>query len=930
MCIDYRKLNAVTIPDAHPIPPISQTIDALAEAKYFCALDLSAGYMNVQMDESSRDKTAFVTRSGLYEYTRMSFGLINAPSTFQRLMEYVLHNCHWSIAMVYLDDILVYGKTIEETMANLEEILKRLEAAGLKLKPKKCKLFKTEVLYLGYIIGRGEVKTNPDKVKDIMEFQAPKTDKEVRRYLGLTGYYRKFVKGYANIAHPLNRLLNKGVEFRWGEKEETAFQTLKDKLVSAPILSMPSASKEDRYILTTDASQASLGAILSQLQKGEEKVIAYSSKTLSKCERNYCITRKELLSIVYHVNHYRMYLLGTGKFLVKTDHKALKSLFNFKDMNPQLSRWMELLSSFEFEIEYVPGTKIQQADFMSRCSGKQCFCTYSCSDPCSEDFASKPCQLRPVEEIVRQLEQQDEEDHIDLLNDEIVSAIEVDDEEQSKEPSDKLSYPWTITTLKEAQNSDKELKPVIDALTQAKKPKFSEVASESELTKALLAQWTSMFVLEGILYRKFTTQANEVRDQVVVPKVFRKDILRYFHDNKMSGHFAAAKVYKRIHRRHYWPFMQRDIEEYVRSCLSCQRKKNPKRFYCAHLQKYVVGNCFERVGMDLLGPLPLTYEGNKYVLVIADYFSKWVEAYAVPDQSAEATAEILCSRWITLHGCPFELFTDAGSNFRSKLIQEICRHFEIAQFQAIVRNPASNGFIEIINFSLSQMLSKIDKLDPHNWDTYLPYLSMAMRSTDHCSTGVSANKIVFGREIMMPYEAVTPREASMYECTVDEYAVKLRDRLASAHETARNTMQKMFKYREKAHNSRLRENKYKLRDAVFYWAPVVKRGQCKKLLSFWKGPFYVVQVVSDVVYRIQGPEKNSNRIVHHNQLKPAFVRDEDKTDLKWLDKAIEKFSRPKPAQLDPKTTAVVEPRPVLRRSTRNRVKTNRFGVNEEV
>lgn len=916
MCIDYRKLNAVTILDAHPIPPISQTIDALAQAKFFCALDLSAGYMNVPMDPESRSKTAFVTRSGLYEWTRMSFGLVNAPSTFQRLMEYVLHNCHWSIAMVYLDDILVYGKTVEETMNNLEEVLLRLEKANLKLKPSKCHLFKKEVLYLGYIIGRGEVKTNPDKIRDIKDFEPPRNDKELRRFLGLTNYYRKFVYSYAEIASPLNKLLNKDVPYEWKEQQQKAFESLKEKLITAPILTLPSTSPKDRYILTTDASLHTIGAVLSQLQHDPddpskpptEKVIAYSSKMMSKCERNYCITRKELLSIVYHVNHFRMYLLGTEKFLIKSDHKCLKSLINFKDVSSQLARWLELLSQFNYEIEFVPGTKIKQADFMSRCPGKLCICDYECSDPCSEDYVSKPCSFRPHDEVVRQLIlEEKEEDTIDVLNDEFVSVVEVDEEqvEEEQESDDhfettkkdnkeqEIVYPWTYDSLKETQNSDKDIGIVIEALANNQKPIFDDIAPCSEVTKALLAQWKSLFLHEGILYRKFVTQANEIRNQIIIPKVYQQLLLNSFHDSKTSGHFSTAKVYKKLHRRYYWPMMNSYVQEYIRACPNCQKKKNPKRTYCAKLQKYIVGNCFERVGMDILGPLPTTYNGNRHILVVVDYFSKWIEAYALADQSAETVADCFCKNWITIHGSPLELFTDQGSNFVSSIFANICKELEIEKFQAIVRRPNSNGFVEIINHSLTQMIAKAEKLDPHNWDNYLPYLSMALRSTDHASTGFSPNKLVFGREILMPYEAVTPREKGLYEMTPEEYVVKLKDYLANSHEIARENLQKTFEYRKKSYLSRLKSHKYQLKDAVYYWNPVIKRGQCKKLLSLWRGPYFVVQIISDVVYRVQESARTSSRIVHHNQIKPAYFRKNEFPDTSWLDHCIQKYSKPK-------------------------------------
>ena len=948
LCIDYRKLNSVTVPDAHPIPPISQTINALSEAKYFCALDLSSGYFNVPMNHESKAKTAFVTRNGLFEWNRMCFGLINAPSTFQRLMEFVLRNCHWSTVMVYLDDILVYGKTVEETMKNFEEVLMRLQKAGLKLKPKKCHLFKTEVLYLGYIIGRGEVKTNPDKIRDIENCEAPENEKEVRRFLGLTNYYRKFVKNYAEIAAPLNKLLNKDVSFKWESAQDKAFRTLKERLITAPILTLPSSSKEDRYILTTDASQYSIGAVLTQIQDGSERVIAYSSKMMSKTERNYCITRKELLSIVYHVNHFRMFLLGTGCFLIKTDHKSLKSLMNFKDMSPQLARWIDLLSQFNYEIEYVPGTKIKQADFMSRCPGKLCLCDYACSDPCSEDYLTKPCEFRKPEDIVRML-QSEEDNSYDPLTDEVFCALDVEedsslpDEEVTKEALDEsatpkrkteFQFPWTYESLMQAQQDDSSINTIVKALEQKTKPKYEDVAHTSHETKALLAQWNSLFLHEGILYRKFITQANEIRYQIIIPGVYRNELLKHFHDTKTAGHWSTVKVYKKLHRKYYWPNMSQDVTDYIRSCHNCQKKKNPRRSYCATLQKYIVGNCFERIGMDVLGPLPQTYNGSKYILVVVDYFSKWVEAYPLQSQSAEETAHKFCSEWITVHGSPLELFTDAGTNFTSELFKNICELFEISKFQAIVRRPNSNGFVEIINDSLTKMISKINELDPHNWDNYLPYLTMALRSSDHCSTGFSANRLVFGREIRMPFEAITPREKGYYEYTPEEYILKLKDYLAQAHEAARNNLQKMFLYRKKAYLNRLRTNRYKLEDPVYYWVPIVKKGECKKLMSFWQGPYFIVQIISDVVYRIQGSAKSASKIVHHNQLKPAYIRENARPDTKWLNAAIQKFSTPKAQalpnksvveELIPQRTTATDELPIaLRKGRRNVRKPDRY------
>ena len=234
-------------------------------------------------------------------------------------------------------------------------------------------------------------------------------------------------------------------------------------------------------------------------------------------------------------------------------------------------------------------------------------------------------------------------------------------------------FPWNYEILMKAQKDDPNLSIIIEALEQKTKPKFEDIAHTSHEVKAFLAQWNSLFLHEGILYRKFITQSNELRHQIIIPTVYRNELLKHFHDTKTAGHWSTVKVYKKLHRKYYWPNMSEDVKDYIRSCHSCQRKKNPRRSYCAVLQKFIVGNCFERIGLDVLGPLPQTYNGSKYILVVVDYFSKWVEAYPLKNQSAEETAEVFCSEWITIHGSPLELFTDAGTNFTSDLFKKNLR-----------------------------------------------------------------------------------------------------------------------------------------------------------------------------------------------------------------------------------------------------------------
>ena len=316
-CIDYRKVNAITRKDAYPLPRVDDTLDTLACCKWFTTLDLLSGYWQVEVDEKDREKTAFITYEGLFEFNKMPFGLCNAPATFQRLMDLILAGLQWTNCLVYLDDILIIGKTFTEHLKNLELVFNRLREAGLKLKPSKCAICQKQVNYLGHVISADGIATDPAKTDKVAHWPIPTCQRKVQRFLGLVSYYRRFIKGFATIVKPLHRLTEKCTHFQWTNECQKAFDCLKQCLTTAPVLTFPNYSKP--FILDTDASDAGIGAVLSQLDdSGREHVIAYASSTLSKPERRYCVTRKELLSVVTFV---------TGS--AKTLHVSVQILVNF-------------------------------------------------------------------------------------------------------------------------------------------------------------------------------------------------------------------------------------------------------------------------------------------------------------------------------------------------------------------------------------------------------------------------------------------------------------------------------------------------------------------------------------------------------------------------------------------------------------------------
>ncbi|KAL5497626.1 hypothetical protein EMCRGX_G014134 [Ephydatia muelleri] len=371
LCVDYRRLNSLSEADAYPMPRIDEMLDQLGTARFISTLDLTRGYWQVPVAKEARHKTAFVTPFGLYHFNVMPFGLQGAPATFQRLMDGVIRGLEGRCA-AYLDDLIIFSHSWAEHLVHIREVLSRLQGAGLTAKPSKCHFGMLECTYLGHVVGKGVVQPEPSKVQAVMNFPIPSTKTQVRGFLGLTGYYRRFIPNYAAMVAILTDLTKKSasVQVQWSEQCNYVFEELKRILCCSPVLRSPDFKKP--FVLQTDASDRGVGAVLSQKNEaGDDNPIAYFSKKLQPREERYSTIEKECLAIKLAMQAFRTYLIGRH-FTVETDHRSLVWMDKLKDSNSRLTRWSLSMQPFNFTVVHRAGQANGNADALSRAPGSSC------------------------------------------------------------------------------------------------------------------------------------------------------------------------------------------------------------------------------------------------------------------------------------------------------------------------------------------------------------------------------------------------------------------------------------------------------------------------------------------------------------------------------------------------------------------------------
>lgn len=742
-CVDYRRLNDVTKKDSYPLPAIDLTVEALSGASWFSTVDMQSGYWQVEMTPEDKDKTAFTMGAGLWQFKVLSFGLCNAPATFQRLAEKVLHNLSWETCLVYMDDVIIHGKSFEDHRSKLKLVLEIFKLANLKLNPKKCNLFRRKVKFLGFVVAEDGVRMCDEKVSVIRDWPTPRTETDVRAFLGLCSYYRMFVKGFATITKPLTQLLERDHDFYWDSSCEISMSCLKEKMTSAPILAYPDVNQG--YILDSDASNTGIGAVLSQIQDGTERVIENFSKSLSRPERNYCVTRRELLAIVKALKHFHHYVYGR-EIIVRTDHAALRWLTNFKQPEGQLARWLERLQQNNITIVHRPGLLHGNADGLSR---------RPCSTGCSH---------------CKKLDEKEEK----------VYRIAASDFAPDLNIQDK-------------QTEDPVLCKVKQWLVKGVRPDWTDLSMWDTDLKAYWAQFNTLILKDGILFRKWlSADGTERHQQLVIPRSLRKDVLQQFHSSPTGG---VTKTLAKIKSRFYWVSCSRDVRLWVGVCETFNSRKGSNTRERGNLQIYNVGAQFERIALDILGPLPMTTAGNKYVLVISDYFTKWPEAAALPDQTAETVSNALIDTVISRFGVPLEIHSDQARNSESNIFQQVLKTLGLKKTRTTALHPQSDGMVERFNRTALDYLAKSVDSDHKNWDKLLPILLLSYRSAVHETTKKTPALMIMGRELRLPGDLMFKRPSAADDnTTASNYVEQLIKNLHITHELARENLQQSTDY----------------------------------------------------------------------------------------------------------------------------------------
>lgn len=827
LCIDYRALNQQTIQNRFPLPRVDTALDQLKGAQYFSKLDLTAGYHQIRMAEKDIHKTAFNTRYGHYEFLVMPFGLTNAPATFQTLMNDVFKDFLEKFVIVYLDDILIYSKTLEEHKEHVELVLETLRRAKLTAKLSKCEFFTQDTVWVGHRLTKDGVAVDPSKVKAVREWPAPSNKKELMQFLGLANYCRRFIQHYASITAPLTDLLGSSVVYTWGAEQQEAFEKLKHALTNAPVMKSPDPDRP--YLLYTDASVVAVGAVLMQDFGNGPQPIAYESKKLSNQERVYPTHDRELLSIVYALRKWRHYLYRAD-MRVLNDHRSLGHFIGQQRLNDRQVRWLALLADYQLKIEYVQGVANVVADALSRRPG---------------------------------LEDNEGVDNLHMFSAVTLEEGETAVADQSF-PCFAAVYavsidPELVLDVKAAYGADTHCKKLIDGVLKGKNKDY--------------------VYADGLLYKK----SGKDNQRLVIPKddTLLTKLMVAHHDSIVAGHLGRDKTLARLKENFYWYGMDKDVELYVQTCDLCQQNKPSNKKQFGLLQPLPIpDHPWQWVTMDFITQLPLSSAGFDAIAVFVDKLTKMVHFVPMKTtDNAANVARIFFDAVFRLHGLPDHIVSDRDPRFVSSFWQNLWKLLGTDLMMSTSYHPQTDGQTERVNRVLEEYLRAFVNNGHDNWHEYLSAAEFTINSAKQVSTGKSPfelNSAVTPRgpaSFLNPSGRKKGRSKKRSEEVAEDFIKDLQQAIADAKKNLVKAQQRQKAYADLSRRAhRFEAGQFVLVEKSQF--RLAGDGPSHKLNPEYVGPFKILKVVNTNALKLELP----NSMNHHHVVNVSKCVEYNDTD----------------------------------------------------
>ena len=866
LCVDYRKLNRVTRDDLFPLPSIEEMLGKLKGNQYFSSLDLKSGYYQVALDPESQQKTAFLALDCLYEFKRLPFGLKNGPGCFSRLMQSVLAGIIGVACLVYLDDIIILGRTWQEHLQNLIKVLVALRKFKLKLSIKKCFFFRKKIEFLGHIIGREGIHPQVDKVRAIKDFPIPKNARQVQSFLGLSGYYRRFIRDYGSISKPLDELRHVNIKnFIWREEHSRAFQSLKDKIQEEAVLIYPDVSKVFR--VTADASNFAIGGVVSQMDtENRDRPISFASRSLTNAERNWSATERECLALKFMLERHRYFLLG-HRIQICSDHRPLLALFNGGKVAPRLARWLEIFLEFNIEgFSYVKGRLNYVADALSRVeegykerNEKGNFINDHQACVITRTQAKKEGISAGHEGS--EVNGDEPSEHMD--NGSQADSRKGEIESESNIQMYDSTLVWEVKDMIKAQKED----PLIGRTREYKGGKRDKLPNGACMNEA-------EYVIENDVLYVLGHEKGKVVYRCYIPPPFVELALRICHSSPWVGHSGVEGTLSRARQYFYWKGFREDIKNYINSCHICNLIKSHRLKVPPARVWPICKDKWERVHIDLIGPLPRS-EIFKYIFVITDAFTRFTWIHPMEDKSAISVAKAI-TKFMGTFSAPEIIISDNGAEFNNRMITEFMRLNKCKFKTVIAYRPSSNGLVESKNKQIVSILRQLVSEDRTNWADKLDLVMLALNSAVNRSVGETPYFLMYNRDAQIPIDCFKKSYRAVYN--LEDYITFAMNSQKQVYEIVKRNLEIAQKRYAKEYDSRLKTAVADIRVGSRVY---VKRCRPKvdKLETPFVGPFRVLEIEKDkITIRYLATKKIYN--VHRSIVRIVNEKELRKTDNK--------------------------------------------------